>query len=123
MKHILIALLLTVASFNVRSDILGKSNLIEDIAAVLVSRSECGYDLNEHTIKVSFKSVSLTHIDLLPGGQFREEFNTHITRINKGVHQPGGRLAFCNNVKEVLGALIKEQDSNTLGANNNFDKN
>ncbi len=118
MRLKLIALLLFLVSFNVNSNTHENTQFIEDITALLISKSECGYKLNKRIIKLSFNSVNLKYTDLLPGGEFRKEFNDNISQIKTKIHKPNGRLIFCNNVKNMLGALIQEPPVNALSVMN-----
>ena len=83
-----------------------QANVIENIVAIQMAQTQCGYKVNYGLLAITMNAVNLRTEDLLPGGKYSRGVERNQARVLQLVATDSGKTSFCRNVRRDLSAMF-----------------
>lgn len=79
---------------------------IENVVALQVAQSACGYKINFDMLGLVLRAVNLRTEDLAPGTKYWGSVERNQARVHQLIATDSGKASFCRNVRRDLSAMI-----------------
>ncbi len=83
-----------------------KSDMLENMTAVLASEYICGFSVNQQMVSISVSTLFGDAATVSPGGAHWPEMQRNIKRVKKLTKTDSGRRSFCASTKSNLSAFF-----------------
>jgi hypothetical protein len=83
-----------------------QANVIENIVALQVAQTECGYKVNYDMLGITMSAVNLRTTDLVPGGKYWASVERNQSRVRRLTATSAGKSSFCRNIRRDLSAMF-----------------
>ncbi|MZR31505.1 hypothetical protein [Sneathiella litorea] len=91
-------------AFPVQADTVSRT--IENLSAVLASKSLCGFNVNMQIVKIAGDAALGDVKKMAEGGRYYVDMLENMDRISRLTNTASGKASFCNTVRTELSAFI-----------------
>lgn len=83
-----------------------QSTVIENVVALQVAQSHCGYKINYEMLGIVLSASDLRTTDPVPGGRYAQSVERNQARVMRLISSESGKASFCRNVRRDLSAMF-----------------